>query len=70
MRTYVGKGPGPHQGGEIEPDNWLNVNRDLEDVCSLSDLNPLAGTLLIQGDARTLSRLQGVWHCFASELTN
>ena len=53
---------------EIKQVNWLKVNKDLEELSYIGDLNYLSGVLLIQGDTHKFSSLLGVDHCFASAL--
>ena len=68
MSTHIREGPVSSQVWEIKQDNWPKENKDPEELSYTSDLNPLSGALLIQGDALTLTPPLGVYCCFASAL--
>ena len=52
---------------EIKQDNWTKEDKDPEELSYASDLNHLSCTVLIEGDACTLTPL-GVYCCFTSAL--
>ena len=68
LHTHVGEGPRAGQVWKKKPDNWPEVNKDLEELPYINDLtDSLLCSSSLGGDAHILSS-PGVYFCLASAL--